>query len=88
MTLFAAFGLAVLAIGNASTATEAGGTSPGPSATYPILFDHSTHSAPRTAVPRPAVSYPVTFDMPALRRAAPTPSVSYPVDLAALAGER
>ncbi|MFE7834734.1 hypothetical protein ACFU53_01240 [Streptomyces sp. NPDC057474] len=88
MTIFAAFGLAVLGIGNASTSTEADSTPPEPPVTYPILFEHSTNSAPKTAVPRPTVSYPVKFDMPALRRAAPTPSVSYPIDLSALAGER
>ncbi|WP_119581027.1 hypothetical protein [Streptomyces europaeiscabiei] len=88
MTIFAVVGLAVLGIGNASTTTEADSTSPEPPVTYPILFEHSTNSAPKTAVPRPTASYPVKFDMPALQQAAPTPSVSYPIDLSALAGER
>ncbi|MFJ2008088.1 hypothetical protein [Streptomyces chartreusis] len=88
MTVLAIVGLAVLGIGNASTATGANTTPPEPPVTYPIHFEHSTNSAPGTAVPRPTVSYPVKFDMPALQQPAPRPSVSYPIDFSALGGER
>jgi len=88
MTVFAVFGLAVLGIGNASTGVGANSTSPEPSVTYPVRFEHSTNRAPQSTVPRPTVSYPVEFDMPALERPAPQPSVLYPVDLSALGGAR
>lgn len=89
MTLFAAFGLAILGFGHASASDGTDGVPPTPSVTYPIRFDDGTHHAvPRVAVPHPTASYPIKFDTPAPRKAAPAPSVSYPIDLAALAGGR
>ncbi|WP_369657509.1 hypothetical protein HEP85_43685 [Streptomyces sp. RPA4-2] len=89
MTVFAAFGLAVLGLGHTSTADGTDGVSPTPSVTYPIRFDDVLpRNARRVAVPRPTVSYPITFDTPAPRKAPPAPSASYPIDLAALGGGR
>ncbi|MEU9456758.1 hypothetical protein [Streptomyces sp. NPDC048277] len=59
MTIFAAFGLAVLGFGTTSTAHGADSNSPRPSVTYPIRFHHATDGTARTASPHPTVSYPV-----------------------------
>lgn len=88
MTIFAVFGLAVLGLGNTSTANGTDSGSPTPSATYPVRFDDVTPDASRAAVPRPTVSYPIKFDTPEPQKAVPTPRVSYPIDLSALGGGR
>ncbi|MFD9285356.1 hypothetical protein ACFWD7_50585 [Streptomyces mirabilis] len=89
MTVFAAFGLAVLGFGHGPATDGTHPGSPTPSVTYPIRFGNGTHNgAPHVAVPHPTVSYPIKFDTPAPRTGAPTPSVSYPIDLAALGGGR
>lgn len=89
MTVFAAFGLAVLGLGHTSTADGTDGVSPTPAVTYPIRFDDVLpRNARRVAVPRPTVSYPITFDTPASAQGAARPSASYPIDLAAPGGGR
>jgi hypothetical protein len=87
MTIFALFGLAVLGFGHTSP-TNASNTEPGPSATYPIRFDHHAGRTSRSAMPRPTASYPIKFDTPERRRSAPRPTVSYPIDFATLGAER